>query len=857
MADLSPIVKRGRGRPRKVVNEAVASGEPLVPPASPPASSDLPPDSHEPQAQAPNLKIAELNDKDGHPPLRHADGTINRLHFQSRLGYVNRKQLEALAGDGRGIQGYEALKRGILAEAEMLGLTDRDVMDERSDHDRTTDLIRQLLDNPQSLFEAADKTLDALELQIRTIVDESDVRLSDVRSDLETKVAEYRGRKHESEQERLRLGKQWLNLLHRLSRLRRLVKNKVPQMGDRWEWQRDKSWDAAYEASWPWRVAIYVYRSDLENESEKPESQVLRMARHHAIICTDVWGARYGVGFRKATRDKSEIDNHPELFVSGDPRARVDILVTKRPVYRGVVVICPPGHGKSTFGQGWLLTEMISNPRMQGFMVHAVEPEAKKNFAHIKAAFDVGTVIGRRCVSLFDLRLDRKVSNKDDSMRLMLRERTRDPQLRAKGVRSGVGGSNCLIQWWDDPVEQEEAKQSDAREATHKKLAGEYLSRQRSGNTFVLVTATLWHHDDAVARLVRDIRLRKIKWELSLQSVGGPRSTPPFKPLWPEEYPAAKLKQRYGEMNDPQGWSAQYMANPKPEELRIVKRIALYDPRQPTHAGFLSRSQFHLSLDPSATSKDSVKRHTDKSGLVYAAVGDVMIEREGGGVEATTRIRIIDAKEFYASPLESVDAIAEYAKDNRVDMVHYEQIGTIGTTIGDLICNRYGLSSSQVIGHKFGNKSKEIRLRACAAMLDDSTRDQGLPGAVVEFPCVWVNKEGDEVDPMKIEPGDEARPVIDPRLSWFEQQVVNFGAVSGDHALDACTQLCLHLRGEVDVGAGGIVTQAINYEPTTQAGTWRRRMEESYRESDQVKPEGDVWKEEMAFLSGAGEEDGW
>lgn len=773
-----------------------------------------------------------------YPPLRLPDGTLNRFHFQARLKEVNIWQGECLQTDRKALGGYEALKSGILTEAEMLGLDKESIFDQRSNEDRLMEMLGSMLDTRgEAILEHTEALIDVFEQRMKECVNRHHAPLDAEKYGIIMEAVDRRQKRKEA------LGKRWLSLIDRVRRLRRITRERVPKPQSRLPGHWTHEFDDAYEASWPWRVAIYLYRSDIaaDNREKEPSAadRVLEISDHHAKMAIDLWKSRYGITIYAAG---TEEENH------SDPVFwqiyRLDKLTwTKKGDYicRGIVLICPPRHGKSTLGQAWMVTELIVNPRLQSIMLHAVEDKAEENFRHVKAAFDEKTSIGRRCVSLFGLRVHQKDDNKNDRMRLINRERTRDPQIRARGVKSSVGGSNADIQWWDDPVNPEEANQAEVREATYRKLTQQFMQRRQGSKSFLVITATVWHMDDAVWRLKMEADRRHIQFANSVQRVGGPHTTPPFKPLWPSKYPAAELRRIFNEMKDPVGWSHQYMVDPQPAERRIIKKVALYDRESEAHKEFMVGAECHLSLDPSATSRANAKKHTDKAALVYAGCGSVF-DRE----EMSDRVvcRILAAEQFNAGPTEAVEKVGEYSKRTRVDKVHVEVVG-FATSIVEMLKNRYQLTSSQVVIHNaHAGKSKEIRLRAVAPMLDDSAREHGLPSAVVEFPGVWT------VD------GETKKLVPDPEIEWLIEEIVNFGMVATDNGLDATTQLLKHLQGDLAPGEGAVTRSVIGSESLDPVNVQRRKLLQSYRDDEEEKGK-DVWEEELGFLTGVTREDQW
>jgi hypothetical protein len=119
-------------------------------------------------------------------------------------------------------------------------------------------------------------------------------------------------------------------------------------------------------------------------------------------------------------------------------------------------------------------------------------------------------------------------------------------------------------------------------------------------------------------------------------------------------------------------------------------------------------------------------------------------------------------------------------------------------------------------------------------MLEDAFRDQGLPGAVVEFPGIRA---------------EDGTLVIDPKFSWAERQIIDFGAVDGDHIVDAMTQLLKHLQSEVPAGGGEVSEFIRQFREPTRKEVQRDLLRKAYQEDDEAgQDEKDPWVKEIEFM---------
>lgn len=754
------------------------------------------------------------------PPIRLPNGKVNPDYFVKRYEYVLSADLNGKLAGGTLAQHLQGLEK----QAKLLGLDLKEVMDNRSPEQKIKESIDKLLaSDGEAALEMVEEEIQAIIKGVDESVALTAAFLARDQREVDEDATEKRVRKAELEA-RLQRGKRWASVLRKIVRLQRQTRKVRPGLPDGAQPSEIEAWEIAY----PLRVMLYAYRSDIESASARRSKLIFEIAPHHAKIVYFIWKAQQGVKIYAKGTDK-ECNTHPELFhpVGGAVRG-----VNKMD---GCVIVCPPRHGKSAIGTAWTACQIAQNPREQLMMLHAVQAEGSKNFRHVKAAFEDDNAIGRRFRTLYPELMLSDRDNDKKTMRLRLPEPTRDPQVRAIGVRTSVGGANSGKQWWDDPVDPKERDQPDVRADTTFRLMSQVKRRMQGANAFLLVTATIWHPDDATNRLIDDIRTGKIMMSMLVIGTGGPKTNPEFNPVWPEKYPASKLRQIYAEMRSPSDFAAQYMADPRPDEARIVRRLAFYDPHAAAHDEFLRTCMCHASLDPSATSRKFVKHGTDKAGFIYLGVGEITdVTMEDGSELTTTRrvIRILDAKEFHAGPTEAVEMVKEYAASFRVSKVHVEAVA-FSMAIVESLRNQLNLSSNEIVAHNPRALNKEQRLKAVAPMLDDSLRDQGMGGAVVEFP--GQKGEGDAL-------------VIIERMAWLADNILNFGAAKNDHAVDALTQVLKTLIGEVDV-SGGSVTNAVRFAATNYSATdIRRRLMQRQYERAGKEPERDVHAEERQFL---------
>lgn len=725
------------------------------------------------------------------PPSK-IGGKINPEHYRVRLAHINLVAEAAVKRGGSIPFNVESLTKMIEREASMAGLDATSISDARSEGDKIIAAVNRLLDegDKDTIFEQTDDDIDLLIKEMERVVEGPDMCLHLIQDTQYTSeiIAEKKTR-----------GKKWLNRLQRVRRLRDLARYPIPP-----DVNVDKKISpalyAAWEASHILRYMLYVGRSSTINRKTDRgfQSHIYRFGRHHARFAVDTWEARTGTLF----------ENH-------------QILIGGRQPYKGVILIAPPGHGKSEFASHYLALEINLRPNTQALYIHAIADKAQEQKAHVARLFTRESSAGRRNTSIWNHQLD-KTDNNKTKMRLKLAERSKSPTVTSTGIMSAQLGADTNIQILDDIVPQSDVDQPTERDRRFKILSGTFGTRQRGQDTFRVVIGTFWHHDDALSRLWKigdtsDLYVR------SMSKTGGPNTSPPFKPLWPEVFPAQELRRRFDEMNHNISlWSANYMGNPITEEARLIKTLAYYDPDSMDHMDFMAGAQCYVTVDPTATNKEKA----DKAGLVYVAVGEVQTDYAKDGTVTTgfmTKARIVDYKEIHVNQVELADTVAQYSMARPVHQVHVETRSGYHAT-ADILQNKYGI---EAVRHDPGPKNKEQRLKACAGIVDNSLA--GLQ-ALVEFPGV-PHTDG------KLGPDEKHKP--------FYNQFLDFGYAPDDHCVDAVTQLLNYLLRSGILVAGGSATVSVGRFPEQR----NPRMSEELDQYLNPRPEGDKAHEDWSWFA--------
>jgi len=710
--------------------------------------------------------LQAILDEIGRAPPR-VDGHANPEHYRRRLARLSATSEWFNERGGAIPFNLESAHKMIYREAELAGIDAKSLADARSEGDKIRDAAEMLKEIPDAVWEVPSAELRRILEEMESAKDLAK-NLIDSRRKPMTSEEEMRWQAMtHAEKQRERRGKALCALMRGVLRARELASNPNPPGVKNGPW-----WEATHVL----RVMLYVGRSNMTKSRAADEAggaTVFLMAPHLVRYAVDTWEARNGVQY----------DQH------GPRRGVFD--------YKGVVLIAPMGHSKTEYAEHWLGTEIAMNHRTQAAYLHAIEEKAIEPKEYVHNLFRTSTASGRRMAALFGrVEFDRK-DNNSTTMRLRLDRRLKSPTLQACGVmKKGLGG-NTNIQIWDDVVPQSDRDSESERERRKKQLHMTWASRQRGNGTFILAIGTLWHNDDALSELVK--QGKKGSFLISVQRTGGPTSSPPFFPLWPEVYPAAELRKKYNNLRDRALWAACYEANPIAEDMRVVKRIRFYDPDSPEHRRFVDSCFKALSLDPAATAKVE----NDKAGFLYAGIGEVSVETDRDGVkvrEYQNRVRILQARQFHATQSALVTEAEAFLASHAVDSVLVETRGGYHAT-AEMFENRYGLPVER---RDPTNTKKLQRLKQCAGLIE-----HGNPGidAVVEFPGKW-NEDRTELVP-------------DENFRDLYKQILDFGIESEDHLIDTLTQLLIWAMEEGRVTAGVGMASALVRRAVAEAGDSR------------------------------------
>lgn len=746
LASESVVPRRGRGRPRK-------DGKPTA--------QHIPPELYKtskPEATAPDARDAR--------------------YFANILGELHNRHVSAIRRGVGGVKNYKETLQGIIAEASLRGIKPESVMDNRDLVDRVADVIDRLEDLEDVMrlnddeVAAVEKAMDLADRLCQTVTVE-EVRKTEKEYGKTEKMKALK-EKYDA------LKKAWGDRIAKVRRLKDRARTPVPPG----ILVQVPLYAEAARASQYLRHMVYVMRSNLSDRQAAGGARgLIDIQYHHAKLAFEYWMSR------------NNLTIHP---LYGEIRDRMDKTCWSSNLRaEGFITVMPPGSGKTTFALGAISFEINHNPNLKLLIGHAQEEQAKTNLVYLAKFYDPADATGQRNRALWEGVPEIKHVSRTQ-FRLKTKETSRQPTARAHGMTAKISGSDADFIWFDDPVDQSEREQPEERRRKSELMVGNWMSRLRGPHTFHLTTTTLWHEDDANMRRLKLAKQGKLLIDKLLLSCGGPETHPKFHSIWPEVLPPSKLKQIWTQ--DPAMYAAAYMADPRPEEHQIIRRLRLYNPDTPAHREFVKNATCYLSVDPAATARQK----SNKSGIIYAGLGSVT-----DGTVTERRLRIFDARQLLATQSQVIEHVAAFSFANRVDYCVIEIVSAF-QGLKEQLENQFGIAPIAV--HP-GLKSKEIRLRGVAPMIEDHRASSEQSGAVVEFPGVLDGTTG--------------AVVPDPRFERLYEQFLRFGVTANDDMLDAVVQLAAHLQrsGELSPGSG-FVTEAVQRTVATGDNRIKRMLDE-------------------------------
>lgn len=459
--------------------------------------------------------------------------------------------------------------------------------------------------------------------------------------------------------------------------------------------------------------------------------------------------------------------------------------------WEGEIQIMPTGHGKTAFFAHVVLVDIAENPKTKWHIYHASEKMANFTLQFIGTCLDENEATGKRMVAIHPhIRLLQNTSNR---IRVDTGEPQRAPTVASFGMTSRTSGTDALRIWMDDAVDQDAIDQPTDREYVFSRMNGTIKRRLRGQDTKLIVTATLYHHQDANSRMLEMVKNKQLRMVRCVQNTGGPNSPKPFAALWPEVYPTSAIKAIYTSMRNPRLFAAMFEANPLPESSTKVKALAYFlavtSDGQPDaqHKAFLEdpSTTFWVSVDPTASEEEDA----DKAAFIYGAIGDVVDIRDNVRT-FRRRLRVLEYREFHANQIQLTSELRAFCEHRPVHHVLFEARSGFRAA-ADFWEHEMGLDAERIDP---SNRPKGLRLGDVAPMLDASLTSKGLPPPVVEF----LGQEDKETG--QLWPHEDLKPLT--------EQILRFGAHPEDHGVDATTQLCKRLGPDLSIGEADITRRA-------------------------------------------------
>ena len=706
-----------------------------------------------------------------------------RDKIREALAWLVNKDMEYASRRGGPPEWWDAGKvvKNLEVLAKTSGINWKDIADQRTPEDKALDAAVLIAEQGDEMFAIDDETIAVLERGMSEIAERGEKYWERINEraagmtrgrllGLDTlDPGEPAGPKHWAEAAR-----RWLDRFRRIRALRHQAKVAY----DPGRIGAGQS-EIVQRATHLLRFMIYVGRSDLQSKS--PADSVYKIGEPQIRMSMDIWLAERGYGDVEGVGMLAPGETNPH---TGQPFDGIQ--------YSGIVIQAPPRHSKTDTVKMDQVLRINENPSVQMAYIHDNDDFASSRLSAVRKFYEPGTKQGRRNLSLYPAKLA-KYDNNAHNMRVDNPQPPISPNLVAHGINVSRTGINLDILYGDDTVPPDDVFQPTERERRIQTWNRTWVTRLQGANPFIIMTGYPQHHDDLLCYYEKQGLLaartnckRGIPLWITKMPVGGPNSSPPFRPIMPELYDSAYLRRRYHSIGDPSTWSSNYELKALDDRDRDVKEPGLYDMTDASEmATFMATAEIHVGLDPAYKGKEG----SDKAGMVIVALGTkTWVEQRAAGsiMRTDEQIRIIEEDEFHATQDELNENVLSLGATHNVHCVHIETNGSLGSTMVDSLENIYGISAVRRFDVS-GAGSKHERLKRSASLLEN--KNPQFPAKVL-FPGRPVEDDG------------ETRLVLDESMQRLHDYVVSFRTTSGHHSLDALTMLCFHLRDRVSSGVG-------------------------------------------------------
>lgn len=229
-------------------------------------------------------------------PAQKINGQPNPEYYAQLLDLGNRTYFQQILIDGGASQfNLAQFQKGVVDAAKMAGLTEREVVDRRTEAQRAEDVVKAIMSDPEEAFGISDEDLRALDRTISTKEERMDAA--------DKECGEFLDDFLHREDVNPRAPKAWRRRIHRILRLRDRARNPLPKC-NRWpnQHQNKSLIKGSLEAAHPLRFMIYVGRAGSEMADEHkaknvadPADLVFDVSRHHAVFASTYWVHRRGI----------------------------------------------------------------------------------------------------------------------------------------------------------------------------------------------------------------------------------------------------------------------------------------------------------------------------------------------------------------------------------------------------------------------------------------------------------------------------------------------------------------------------------------------------------------------------------
>ena len=678
------------------------------------------------------------------------------------------------------------------------GIDLKHAVDQRTDAEKFMDGVAELTRNGSAIWELPDPELNEIERQFMSIDTHAPqflAKLESVRADQLLPADQLPpGQNAEDPPDPKTVAAASRAWVDRIRRVRHVAERaRQPSMPGVSPRER-----VIQESTHVLRYMLYVNRADISftRVGQKKSLSVYIMAEHHVRMSMGLYFSRNHAGVGVVPG---------RVLFPGDEYTDAQ---GKHKTYdgcgwTGTMFMLPPRHSKTDFLKAVVGLMIGVNPRVQIAYVHDTDGGAGNFHSSVRDMFNPDESQGRRNRRLFPYTLADK-DNNSSQMRVKVDNPPRNPNLLSSGIRGSWQGLNLDLLIGDDLVPTKDVDHPTDRERRATIWGGTWLSRLQGQNPHVIYSGYPRHFGDLMWLKYLDakkagrtgFREGDPLWVMRAP-VGGPSSSVPFKPLWPEMYPAPWLRQQYKRLNNPTTWAANYMCQPMSEEMKIVRRVRLLDIDDPAVKHLLNpkNTENHLSVDPAAKGDGS----GDKAGLVVLSVGDLVRQtdfEDGQGYETDreTLAVVRVAREFDATQFELMDEMRDVSQSMPIHRAHVECVTGLGSAIIEALGRFHNVQGINAIK---ASTNKKQRFKAVAGMVENA--DPLLPAKVAFFAQRAKDEHGNTIPDSPLEP----LPEYDKLISY----ITNFAVEDGFHSLDAFTQICRELMVSLGVGDGSFSSQ--------------------------------------------------